>query len=177
MTALYRRLIASPRHQRHVCYHLIQHRCPVLRCAVLCCAVLCCAVLCCAVLCCAVLCCAEAVLCLQLNEAPYCPRRDYKSNRLVPGRLQLSGRTQVLVDETVMATGQLQTNGILNLQASCSRLNPRPQPLNLFWMELSCSTGRTAQRSGFLGALGSRGCKNGFILQASRIFHAPGQAV
>lgn len=54
---------------------------------------------------------------VQLNGAPYCPRRDYKSNRLIPGRLQLAGRTQVLLDETVMTNGQLQTNGILNLQA------------------------------------------------------------
>ena len=55
---------------------------------------------------------------MQLNEAPYCPRRDYTSNRLVPGRLQLAGRTQLLLDETLMTSGQLQTNGILNLQAS-----------------------------------------------------------
>ena len=55
---------------------------------------------------------------LQLNEAPYCPRKDYKSNRLVSGRLQLAARTQFLLDETVMTSGQLQSNGILNLQVS-----------------------------------------------------------
>ena len=52
----------------------------------------------------------------QLNAASYCPRKDYACNRLLQGRLQLAGRPQVLLDETMMTDGQLQTTGIHNLQ-------------------------------------------------------------
>ena len=76
---------------------------------------------------------AQAAVNVQLNEAPYCPHRDYKSNRLVPGRLQLAARTQVLLDETVMTSGQLQANGIVNLQVGFCSNNLK----NLFWYFLN----------------------------------------
>ena len=44
------------------------------------------------------------------------PRRDYQTNRLVPGRLQLPPASQLLLDETTMAAGTLAPAGIANLQ-------------------------------------------------------------
>jgi Mini-chromosome maintenance replisome factor len=44
------------------------------------------------------------------------PRRDYQTNRLVPGRLQLPPASQLLLDETTMAPGTLAPAGIANLQ-------------------------------------------------------------
>ena len=53
------------------------------------------------------------------RSAPMAPKKDYGTNRLVPSPslLQLPPRTQLLVDETALAAGQLNARGVRNLQA------------------------------------------------------------
>ena len=50
-----------------------------------------------------------------LNSLTFVPKKDYASNRLTSGLLQLSSGTYLVLDETVMKDGQLNSQGITNL--------------------------------------------------------------
>jgi hypothetical protein len=58
----------------------------------------------------------------SLNSARWSPSRDNGSTRLTHTRLQLAAGTLVVVDETVLATGQLNETGIVNLQVCLCQL-------------------------------------------------------
>lgn len=45
------------------------------------------------------------------------PYKDYKSNRLISGNLQLADRTHLVLDETALQPGQLDSTGVLNIRA------------------------------------------------------------
>lgn len=49
--------------------------------------------------------------------------QDYKSNTLVSGLLQLSQHTHLVVDETELTAGQLDTRGVQNLTALGNVIN------------------------------------------------------
>ena len=51
----------------------------------------------------------------KLNSLTFVPKKDYASNRLVSGLLQLSNGTHLVLDETAMRDGQLNQQGITNL--------------------------------------------------------------
>merc|ERR1719411_80627 len=51
----------------------------------------------------------------ELNKATFVPKKDYSSNRLTSGLVQLSHGTNLILDETVMNNGQLNQDGIKNL--------------------------------------------------------------
>ena len=51
----------------------------------------------------------------SLNSLTFVPKKDYNSNRLTSGLLQLSSGTHLVLDETVMSDGQLNSQGITNL--------------------------------------------------------------
>ena len=51
----------------------------------------------------------------NLNTLTFVPKKDYATNRLVSGLLQLSGGTHLILDETAMNDGQLNQQGITNL--------------------------------------------------------------
>jgi len=51
----------------------------------------------------------------NLNSLSFVPKKDYASNRLVSGLLQLSSGTHLILDETAMNDGQLNQQGITNL--------------------------------------------------------------
>lgn len=53
----------------------------------------------------------------ELNSRQFVPKKDYATNRLRAGLLQLSAHTQLVVDETAMQPGQLDTNGVANMAA------------------------------------------------------------
>jgi len=53
----------------------------------------------------------------NLNSARYAPKKDYAKNILQSGQLQLADGTHLLVDETLIQTGQLQESGVANFQA------------------------------------------------------------
>lgn len=52
-----------------------------------------------------------------MNTLQFSPVKDYSSNRLKAGLLQVSHGTHLLVDETVMKPGQLNERGLANLTA------------------------------------------------------------
>jgi len=47
----------------------------------------------------------------EVNSRQFVPKKDYTTNRLRAGLLQLSADTHLFVDETAMQPGQLDTNG------------------------------------------------------------------
>ncbi|CAK8689041.1 unnamed protein product [Clavelina lepadiformis] len=53
----------------------------------------------------------------NMNKLKFIPKKNYSSNRLDAGLLQLSDGTHLIVDETALKPGQLDTNGVKNVQA------------------------------------------------------------
>ncbi|KAG8224647.1 hypothetical protein J437_LFUL003081, partial [Ladona fulva] len=53
----------------------------------------------------------------NINKLTFRPKKDYKTNRLTSGILQLSSNTHLVLDETVLTTGQLDSNGVHNVTA------------------------------------------------------------
>eukprot|EP00795_Rhopilema_esculentum_P011972 gene11972-2554_t len=53
----------------------------------------------------------------KLNKSKFIPSKDYTANRLTSGILQLSDGTHLILDETVLEPGQLDTNGVQNITA------------------------------------------------------------
>lgn len=51
----------------------------------------------------------------NMNTMKLNPQKDYTANRLKTGLLQLSSDTSLVVDETVLQPGQLDTNGVRNI--------------------------------------------------------------
>jgi len=47
----------------------------------------------------------------EMNGRHFTPKKDYTTNCLRAGLLQLSAQTHLLVDETAMQPGQLDANG------------------------------------------------------------------
>ncbi|KAK3553342.1 hypothetical protein QTP70_001370, partial [Hemibagrus guttatus] len=59
-------------------------------------------------------------LCMSLhnmNTQRMVPRKDYTANRLVSGALQLGKNTSLVLDETHLEQGQLDTTGVQNITA------------------------------------------------------------
>ncbi|KAJ8974185.1 hypothetical protein NQ317_004864 [Molorchus minor] len=53
----------------------------------------------------------------NMNELSFIPKKDYECNRLTSGILQLSNNTHVVVDETKLSAGQLNSAGINSVKA------------------------------------------------------------
>ncbi|CAI9620864.1 unnamed protein product, partial [Staurois parvus] len=53
----------------------------------------------------------------NMNSLRFIPQKDYTANRLLSGILQLSSNTSLLVDETLLEQGQLDTTGVRNVTA------------------------------------------------------------
>jgi len=53
----------------------------------------------------------------SLSARPFFPTKDYSSNRLRGGALQVCDHTQLLIDQTGLMGGQLPTIGVLNVNA------------------------------------------------------------
>ncbi|XP_026424247.1 mini-chromosome maintenance complex-binding protein-like isoform X2 [Papaver somniferum] len=51
-----------------------------------------------------------------LNTASLAPKKDYKSNRLITGSLQLADGTHLILDETQLNPGTLNSTGVENVQ-------------------------------------------------------------
>ncbi|NXJ63139.1 MCMBP protein, partial [Rostratula benghalensis] len=52
-----------------------------------------------------------------MNRSRFIPHKDYAANRLVSGVLQLASNTSLVVDETQLEQGQLDTTGVHNVTA------------------------------------------------------------
>jgi hypothetical protein len=53
----------------------------------------------------------------NMNTLNFVPKKDYKANRLISGVLQLSDSTELILDETALESGQLNTTGVQNVTA------------------------------------------------------------
>ncbi|KAI6066479.1 Mini-chromosome maintenance complex-binding protein [Aix galericulata] len=53
----------------------------------------------------------------NMNHSRFIPHKDYTANRLVSGVLQLASNTSLVVDETQLEQGQLDTTGVHNVKA------------------------------------------------------------
>ncbi|XP_039243123.1 mini-chromosome maintenance complex-binding protein isoform X3 [Pipra filicauda] len=53
----------------------------------------------------------------NMNHSRFIPHKDYAANRLVTGVLQLASNTSLVVDETQLEQGQLDTTGVHNVTA------------------------------------------------------------
>ncbi|XP_028406864.1 mini-chromosome maintenance complex-binding protein-like [Dendronephthya gigantea] len=62
-------------------------------------------------------CCAFPMTIENLNKSKLVPKKDYKTNRLTSGKLQLSDNTRIVIDETALEEGQLDNNGVQNIAA------------------------------------------------------------
>ncbi|KAG5886571.1 hypothetical protein JTB14_011283 [Gonioctena quinquepunctata] len=61
----------------------------------------------------------------NLNDLSFIPKKDYESNSLISGILQLSGNTHVVLDETKLSPGKLNAAGINNVKAIARLLKTR----------------------------------------------------
>ena len=52
-----------------------------------------------------------------LNSAPFAPKKDYASDRLATGVLQLAEGTHLTLDETELESGQLSAVGVGNVES------------------------------------------------------------
>ena len=48
----------------------------------------------------------------NMNHLKFIPHKDYTANRLVSGLLQLPSNTSLVLDETLLEQGQLDTPGV-----------------------------------------------------------------
>ncbi|KAK3598677.1 hypothetical protein CHS0354_006350 [Potamilus streckersoni] len=53
----------------------------------------------------------------NMNNLRFSPRKDYTANRLQSGLLQLSSGTELVIDEMALQQGQLNPDGVKNIQA------------------------------------------------------------
>lgn len=58
-----------------------------------------------------------------MNTAAFAPKKDYETNKLVSGLLQLAPHTHLILDETQMQQGKLETNGVHAIQHLANLIN------------------------------------------------------
>ncbi|XP_033173449.1 mini-chromosome maintenance complex-binding protein [Drosophila mauritiana] len=58
-----------------------------------------------------------------LNTAAFAPKKDYETNKLVSGVLQLAPHTHLVLDETCMQQGKLEANGVHAVQHLAHLIN------------------------------------------------------
>ncbi|XP_017152175.1 mini-chromosome maintenance complex-binding protein [Drosophila miranda] len=58
-----------------------------------------------------------------MNTAAFAPKKDYKTNKLVSGMLQLAPHTHLVLDETYMQQGKLEANGVDAIQHLAHLIN------------------------------------------------------
>lgn len=76
----------------------------------------------------------------NLNGLTFVPKKDYHANRLVSGMLQLSDNTHLVVDETAMANGQLNADGVRNLTALGSMIRWQRVEYNFNYHQIEFAT-------------------------------------
>lgn len=76
----------------------------------------------------------------HMNTATFTPKKDYENNRLITGTLQLSKNTHLVVDETKLQEGKLDTLGLHNLKAlsNAIRYQKVPYDFKFYSIDLEC---------------------------------------
>lgn len=63
-------------------------------------------------------------------------RKDYDTNKLVSGLLQLAPHTHLILDETKMQEGKLESNGIKGVQSIADLINNQQIKYNFLYYEI-----------------------------------------
>ena len=72
----------------------------------------------------------------NFNKNCFVPKKDYHSNRLVTGLLQLSKGTHLILDETKMSNGELNPDGVRNLTSLGMLINWQKVEYNFSYHQL-----------------------------------------
>ncbi|XP_045190600.2 mini-chromosome maintenance complex-binding protein-like isoform X2 [Mercenaria mercenaria] len=59
----------------------------------------------------------------NMNKLPFSPKKDYTANRLRSGILQLADQTNITINEIALEPGQLDVNGVKNIQSLGNVIN------------------------------------------------------
>ncbi|XP_013110369.2 mini-chromosome maintenance complex-binding protein [Stomoxys calcitrans] len=71
-----------------------------------------------------------------MNIATFVPKKDYETNKLVSGLLQLAPHTHLVLDETCMQQGKLETNGVLAIQSIANLINNQQIKCNFQYYDI-----------------------------------------
>lgn len=63
-------------------------------------------------------------------------RKDYETNKLVSGLLQLAPHTHLVLDETHMQQGKLETNGVMGIQNIAHLINHQQIKCNFQYYDI-----------------------------------------
>nr|XP_023016612.1 mini-chromosome maintenance complex-binding protein [Leptinotarsa decemlineata] len=76
----------------------------------------------------------------NLNNLSFVPKKDYESNCLISGVLQLSDNTHVVLDETKLSSGKLDAAGVNNVKAISSAIKNQKvaYDFNYYSIEYEC---------------------------------------
>lgn len=76
----------------------------------------------------------------NMNTASFTPKKNYENNQLISGVLQLSRNTHLVLDETKMQEGKLDTLGLHNLKAlsNAIRYQKVPYDFKFYSIEFEC---------------------------------------
>ncbi|XP_005175421.1 mini-chromosome maintenance complex-binding protein [Musca domestica] len=71
-----------------------------------------------------------------MNTAAFVPKKDYETNKLVSGLLQLAPHTHLVLDETRMQQGKLEANGVMGIQSIANLINNQQIKCNFQYYEI-----------------------------------------
>lgn len=76
----------------------------------------------------------------NMNELTFIPKKDYQSNRLTSGLLQLSSNTHLILDETKLTAGKLNSAAVKSVSALTKIINHQivEYDFNFYQMEYNC---------------------------------------
>ncbi|TMW47732.1 hypothetical protein DOY81_007188 [Sarcophaga bullata] len=71
-----------------------------------------------------------------LNTSSFVPKKDYETNKLVSGLLQLAPHTHLVLDETCMQQGKLESNGVMGVQSIAHLINNQQIKCNFQYYDI-----------------------------------------
>ncbi|KAM7357895.1 mini-chromosome maintenance complex-binding protein [Cochliomyia hominivorax] len=71
-----------------------------------------------------------------MNTASFVPKKDYETNKLVSGLLQLAPHTHLVLDETHMQQGKLEANGVMGIQSIAHLINNQQIKCNFQYYDI-----------------------------------------
>ncbi|XP_023291603.2 mini-chromosome maintenance complex-binding protein [Lucilia cuprina] len=71
-----------------------------------------------------------------MNTAAFVPKKDYETNKLVSGLLQLAPQTHLILDETHMQQGKLEANGVMGIQSIAHLINHQQIKCNFQYYDI-----------------------------------------
>ncbi|XP_037908654.1 mini-chromosome maintenance complex-binding protein [Hermetia illucens] len=72
----------------------------------------------------------------NMNTHQFLPKKDYKTNKLVSGLLQLAPHTHLILDETRLEPGKLENNGVRGVQSLADLIKSQQIKANFEFFEM-----------------------------------------